>query len=126
MNPIRVHLGPMPRMLRAMVNDLLSAEADITIVGNSYGVEDSLPVASAQGADILIAQERASNPDSCTAAVILGGPAAILAVAADGRHGTGVNLVRRPISLNGGGSSLPDAVRNLLAGPEGIAVRNHD
>lgn len=126
MNLIRVHLGPMPRMLRAMINDLLSAEPDITIVGNSYGAQDSLPVASAEGADILIAQERASHPGTCTAAVLLGAPAAILAVAADGRHGTGVNLVRQPISLNGGDLSLPDAVRKLLGQPNCVAVRNHD
>lgn len=126
MNSIRVHLGPMPRMLRAMVNDLLSAEPDMTIVGNSYGAQDSLPAASAEGADILIAQEQASHSGTCTAAVLFGAPAAILAVAADGRHGTGVNLVRQPISLNGGGLSLPDAVRKLLGQSTCIAVRNHD
>jgi hypothetical protein len=98
----------------------------MTIVGNSYGAEDSLPAAGADRADILIAQERASHDGTCTAAVLSGAPAAILAVAADGRHGTGVNLVRQQISLNGGGLSLPDAVRNLLGQPTCIAVRNHD
>lgn len=117
MNSIRVHLGPMPRMLRAMISDLLSAEPDMTVVGNSYGAQDSLPAASADDADILIAQERTSHPGTCTAAVLCGAPAAILAVAADGRHGTGVNLVRQAISLDGGGLSLPDAVRTLLRQP---------
>lgn len=114
----------MPRMLRAMISDLLSAEPDMTIVGNSYGEEDGLPAAGAELADILIAQEEASHPG--TAAVLFGAPAAILALAPDGRHGTGVNFVRQPISLNGSGLSLPDAVRKLLGQPTCIAVRNDD
>jgi hypothetical protein len=126
MNSIRIHLGPMPRLLRTVINDLLSAEPDMTIVGNTYGIQDGLPAASAEGADILIAQERASDSGACTAAVLSGVPAAILAVAADGCRGTGVNLVRQPISLNGGGMSLPDAVRDLLGQPMCLAVRNHD
>jgi hypothetical protein len=126
MNLIRVHLGPMPRMLRDMINDLLSAEPDITIVGNSYDAQDGLPTASAQGANIMIAQERASQPGSCTAAVLSGAPGAILSVAADGRSGTSVSLIRQPICLNGGGLSLPDAVRNLIERQAGAAVRNHD
>jgi hypothetical protein len=109
-----------------MINDLLSAEPDMTVVGNSYGAQDGLPAANSEGADILIAQERASHSGTCTAAVLYGVPSAILAVAADGRHGTGVNLIRQPISLNGGGSSLPDAVRELLGQPSCSAVRNHD
>jgi hypothetical protein len=116
----------MPRMLRDMINDLLSAEPDMTIVGNSYDAQDGLPSASAQGADILISQERTAQPGSCTAAVLSGAPAAILSVATDGRSGTSINLVRQPICLNGGGLSLPDAVRNLLERPTGSAVRNHD
>jgi hypothetical protein len=125
MNSIRVHLGPMPQMLRALINDLLSAQPDMTIVGNSYGAQDGIPAASAEGADILIAQERPSHSGTCTAAVLFGVPSAILAVAADGRHGTGVNLVRHAVRLNGG-LSLPDAVRELLGQPTCGAVRNHD
>ena len=126
MNTIRVHLGPMPRMLRAMINDLLSAEPDITIVGNSYSARDSLPAASSDSADILIAQERAADSCACTAAVLSGAPAAILAVAANGRDGTSVNLVRRSISMNGGGLSLPDAVRTLLDPATCAAIQHYD
>lgn len=125
MSSIRVHLGPMPRMLRVMIHDLLSAEPDMTIVGHSYAPRDGLPAASALGADILIAQERPAVPDEWTAAVLSGSPAAILSVARDGRSGTSVNLIRQPICLNGGGVSLPDAVRRLLDRPMG-AVRSHD
>jgi hypothetical protein len=126
MNTIRVYLGPMPRMLRSMISDLLSAEPDITVVGNSHREGGSLLAASTQRADILIAQEGAPGPCACAAAVLSGAPRVILAVAADGHHGTSVNLTRQSISLNGGGLSLPDAVRNLLAQSTCIAIRNHD
>lgn len=115
MNPIRVHLGQMPRMLRTIINDVLTAERDIMVVGNSVNPEDSLQAASAESADMLITQEQASNNDSCIGAVLSGVPPAILAVAANGHHGTCISLVRRPISLDGDGSSLPDAVRELLS-----------
>lgn len=115
MSAIRIHLGPMPRMLRAMINDLLNVEPDMTVVGNSFSDETSLSEASAEHADILIAQASAAVPATCTAAVLSGSPTAILAVEADGNNGTGVKLVRRPISLSGGGSSLAEAVRSLLA-----------
>jgi hypothetical protein len=115
MSLIRVHVGPMPRMLRAMINDLLKAEPDMAIVGNSFADEDSLCEASAQSADVLIARDTASEPGTCTAAMLSGSPSAILAVAVDGHDGTCVNLVRRAINLNAEGSSLPDAIRELLS-----------
>jgi hypothetical protein len=124
MSSIRIHLGPMSRMLRAMIQDLLSAEPDMIIVGHSYAPKDGLPAASALGADILIAQERPTAPDDGTAAVLSGAPAAILSVATDGRSGTSVNLVRQPVCLNGG-VSFPDAIRGVLDRPSG-AVRSHD
>ena len=125
MNPIRVHLGPMPRMLRSMISDLLASEPDMTVVGNSFDAQESLHEASAQSADILIEQERAANHRTCTAAVLSGAPAAILAVATDGHDGMAVNFVRQPISLNCEGS-LPNAVRQLLGGSACLVVRNHD
>jgi DNA-binding NarL/FixJ family response regulator len=126
MNPIRVHLGDMPRMLRTMINDLLTAEPDMTIVGNTFDGEESLPAASAECADILIAQKHPSIDDTCTGAVLSGAPAAILAVAADGHDGTTISLVRRPISLDGNGSSLAYAVRELLRRPAALGLQNQD
>ena len=126
MNPIRVHLGDMPRMLRTMINDLLTAETDMTIVGNTFDDEDSLPAASAEHADILIEQRHARFDDSCTGVVLSGAPAAILAVAADGHEGTGISLIRRPINLGGNGSSLASAVRELLTSPAALSRPDQD
>ena len=126
MNPIRVHLGQMPRMLRTIINDVLAAEQDITVVGNSVNAEDSLRAASAERADMLITQEQATRTDNCIAAVLSGVPHAILAVAVNGHHGTSISLVRRPINLDGDGSSLPDAVRELLRSSSSSGRQNHD
>src|SRR5688572_22809794 len=34
-NSIRIHLGPMPKMLRTIVGDLLDREKDLLVVGRS-------------------------------------------------------------------------------------------
>ncbi|MFL6728635.1 MAG: hypothetical protein ACJ8D6_08835 [Sphingomicrobium sp.] len=115
MNPIRIHLGQMPPMLRAMINDLLAAEADMAITGNSYEGDDSLLAASAESADMLIAQERTSLGATSLSAVITENPSAILAISPSGNGGTSVNLVRRPITLDGaGGGALAHTVREIL------------
>ena len=115
MGPIRIHLGQMPPMLRAMINDLLTAEPDMAVVGNSYAGDDSLLAASSESAELLIAQEQTSLGETCLSAVITDSPAAILAISTSGNSGTSVNLVRRPISLEGTGAlALPDTVRAIL------------
>jgi hypothetical protein len=114
MDSIRVHLGQMPPMLRAMINDLLAAEPDIAIVGNSYGGDDSLLDADADRADVLIAQEAAVST-GCMGVVVAGTPCAILTISESGHTGTGVKLVRDPVSLTGSGTALAGAVREIVA-----------
>jgi|KBSSwiStaDraftv2_1062776.scaffolds.fasta_scaffold156577_3 chemotaxis response regulator CheB len=115
MCPIRIHLGQMPPMLRTMINDLLEAEPDMAVVGNSYAGDDALLAASTAKADMLISQEQTSLGDNCLSAIITENPAAILAISSSGEGGTSVNLIRRPISLDtGGGSGLADTVRDIL------------
>jgi hypothetical protein len=115
MSPIRIHLGQMPPMLRTMISDLLQAEPDMAIVGNSAADDNSLLDASSGKADMLILQEQTSLGDTCLSAIVTDNPAAILAISCSGDSGTSVNLVRRPISLDtAGGSALPDTVREIL------------
>lgn len=117
MQMIRLHLGPLPPMLRAMITDLLGPESDMMIVGNSDASEDSLLAANAERADILITQD-SSVDQSCLTAVIESTPATILAIASNGDTGTSVNLVRSAVSLASPEmSSLADTVRQVVRGP---------
>lgn len=120
MRPIRVHLGTMPRMLRAMVSDLLTSEPDMTVVGSTTNDAESLRQAHAERADIIIEQEQESLEDTCTAAVLSGAPAAILAVGVDGQRGLGVSMVRRSVNIGTDGSTLADVVRALLRSSKSI------
>jgi DNA-binding NarL/FixJ family response regulator len=112
MHPIRVHLGKMPRMLRAMIQNLLTSEPDFAVVPETRNGEDSLPTAHAERADVLIVSSDA--------------PAAILAVDADGQHGRGVSLIHAPINNGTDGSTLADAVRRLLSSSASIELETED
>ncbi len=117
MNPIRVHLGPMPEMLRTIMSDLLSQEPDMVIAGESGRHEDSLPNAREQHADILVTQDNLRQSDtSCLALVLADPPLGIFAVSADGHSAAGVTLVRRRISVESQGRSmLAAAIRRMAA-----------
>ena len=67
MNQIRVHLGPMPRMLRSVINDLLASEPDVAIVGNSQDGRPSFVAASAERADVLVTSQPSRESDATLA-----------------------------------------------------------
>jgi hypothetical protein len=114
MNPIRIHLGPMPEMLRSIVTDLLGAESDMLIVGRSEAGQGALHDARRGFANVLITQDGEEGDSGCLEAVLSPGPLAVLAVSADGHHAAAVNLVRRSIPLDcESGPALAAAVRSL-------------
>ena len=113
-NPIRIHLGPMPEMLRTIIGDLLRQETDLVVVGQSGEGQDTLRSAQDERADVLIAHNQ-PHPDSrCLDTILAATPISILAISGDGRTADAVNLLRRPVALNGGGQSgLADAIRQI-------------
>ena len=123
-NPIRIHLGPMPEMLRTIVGDLLGREQDILVVGRSHEGEDTLRKAKDEQADVLITHEQESEHNLCLGQILAATPLSILSISGDGRTADAVDLVRRPVTLNGGSASaLADAVRIIadyrnLSGPD--------
>lgn len=122
MSPIRIHLGPMPEMLRAIITDLLRSEADIEIVGRSNDGRGALGEARDDRADVLITEDKAQSPPNCLDAILSPPPLAVLAVSADGRNAAAVSLVRQSIPLESGpGPALAAAVREL-AGRLGAAT----
>lgn len=114
MNPIRVHLGPMPDMLRTILSDLLSQSSDIVIVGESVRHEDSLPKAREEHADVLLTQDRTPAGDNCLDLILAEPPLGIFAVAGDGRSAAGITLLRRRISVESNGrSTIVEAIRQM-------------
>jgi DNA-binding NarL/FixJ family response regulator len=116
-NPIRIHLGHMPAMLRRIVSDLLSAEPDFIVVGSSRPDEDPLVRARQELADMVITEDRSGSGPSTLDLIISGPPISIFAIASHGQTAAAVDLVRRPINLDTGRkAALADAIRSVAAG----------
>jgi hypothetical protein len=102
----------MSALLSQMITDLLSSEGDIEIVGRADGGGDSLLAARAEGANMIITQERAAAEDPYLGAVMDDLPLTILAIASSGSSSTSINFSRQEIRLRGEGApSLADVIR---------------
>lgn len=100
-------------MLRSIVNDLLMAEPDIVVVGNSCNSEDSFERVRAEAADLLIAHEPSPTEDARLYVFIKSAPGNILAISKCGTFGTA--LTRRTLPLNEGKShGLANAIREVV------------
>jgi chemotaxis response regulator CheB len=110
-SPIRIHLGSMPEMLRAIITDLLHQDPDIVVVGRSRQGDDELECAREEWADVLITQDRRHDGNVLLDTLLKAPPICIFAISDDGRTADAVNLVRRPIALN---DTLPSAFANAV------------
>ena len=116
MDPIRIHLGQMPSMLTAIVDDLLARESDIVVVGRSDDGADPLRQAQENRADMLITQDRHGSGGTCLDILLSAAPLNVLAISRDGTNGSAISLERRPVDLGtNGGATLADAIRGLAA-----------
>ena len=114
MNPIRIHLGSMPEMLRAIITDLLHQDPAIVVVGRSSQGEDELQCAREEWADVLITQDRRHDGNVFLDALLSAPPICIFAISDDGRSADAVNLFRQPVALNERRpSALANAVRQI-------------
>ncbi len=114
MSPIRIHLGQMPSLLRAMINDLLSEDADFVVVGCSARGDDPLAADNEQHADVVITNEGSDSGSTCLDAIIRQSPLSIFAISADGKGATAVNIVRSSIALDAvERGTLADAIRRV-------------
>ena len=112
MNPIRIHLGPMPGMLCTIVDDLLSRESDIVVVGRSSDREDALLRAREEQADVVITED-SNQGSTCLNAILSGPPLSIFALAPDGLGAAAIDLTRRQVRLDGDKETLAEAIRQL-------------
>lgn len=109
--PIRVLIGPMPGMLRAIVDDLLANEPDLIVVGCSDDPESALVSAREARADMLITQSFESGQRSCLEAILTGPPLSIFAIEESGHDAAVTKLDRRPIDLSSNAGALAAAIR---------------
>lgn len=116
MAPIRVHFGPMPPMLRAIVSDMLEPEPDIQVVGRSTDQEDCLGAARSERAAIIVTQDKEQRGSTCLDLILADPPLGVVAVSSDGHRAAGVSLVRRPIAFDSESPAvLADAIRRIAA-----------
>gem|GEM_PF-3080703 len=107
----------MPAMLTRIVDDLLDTETDMVVVGRSSDAEDSLRLARENEADMLITLD-GEGGGTCLEAILAGPALSIFAIGRDGRQGSAISLVRRPIELDTGEhASLAEAIRVVAARP---------
>jgi len=95
MDSIRVHLGTMPPMLREIISDLLSAEADVEIVG--FGDHDSPSFVAAAEADVLLTAQPPSGTD--LAALVEGQTRAVVVLSPERNACLAVTLTHRELPL---------------------------
>lgn len=112
MNPIRIHLGPMPGMLCTIIDDLLARESDIVVVGRSSEREDALARARELQADVVITEDT-NQGGTCLGSILTGPPLSIFALAPDGLRAAAIDLSRRQIRLDGEAATLANAIRQL-------------
>jgi hypothetical protein len=101
MSPIRVHLGPMPDMLRSLITDMLSAARDVEIVGMGDLESPSLAAARAEGANILITSQPCNATDPSLAAVVDAQPLTVLVLRPERKSCVAVTLTHRELPLDG-------------------------
>ena len=100
LDPIRVVLGPMPDLLREMIEDLLSCESDMVVLGRFGDSAEALETACAEHADMLILQEDERRSSGLLDAIVGAPPFSIFAISPSGRDATAVNLVHEAVAFD--------------------------
>lgn len=102
----------MPRLLSAMITDLVDAQPDMVVVGRCSEGDEALSSARENGADMLIAEET-SAAGTCLEALLAGEPLEIFAIASSGLTADAVSVTRRPMTLQAEPSALTAALRSI-------------
>ena len=111
MDPVRVHLGPMPPLWRAMIEELIGGEEDIVVVGSSDPGTPALVAARIGKAEILLPGEPGASSDRSLSAVVNSEPLVILSVKEGGESCVVISLKHRETPLEG--LSLAEVFRSL-------------
>lgn len=96
-DPIRVLLGPMPDLLREMLEDLLSCESDMVVLGQSETGTGALTSACEANADMLIMQSEPDGKEGLLNSIVDGPPFSIFAISETGEHAKAVRFVHEDV-----------------------------
>jgi DNA-binding NarL/FixJ family response regulator len=99
-DPIRVLLGPMPDLLREMIEDLLSCEPDMVVLGRSEDAAAALAAACRAPADMLIMQAGEDRKSGMLDAIVEAPPFSIFAISPSGKDARAVNFVHEAIAFD--------------------------
>lgn len=111
-DPIRVLLGPMPDLLREMLEDLLSCESDIVVLGQSETGTGTLTSACEANADMLIVQSEPDGKEALLNSIVEGPPFSIFAISETGEHAKTVRFVHEDIVFDSSsGTTFAAAIR---------------
>ena len=89
----------MPELLREMIEDLLSCEADMIVLGRSDDASAALASACSVRADMLIMQAE-TEATGLLDAIVCARPFSIFAISASGADATAVKLVHEAIDFD--------------------------
>jgi DNA-binding NarL/FixJ family response regulator len=113
-DPIRVLLGPMPDLLREMLEDLLSCESDMVVLGQSETATAALTSACEANADMLIMQSEPHEKQGLINSIVEGPPFSIFAISATGEHATAVRFVHEDVVFDASSrSTFAAAIRRV-------------
>lgn len=113
-DPIRVLLGPMPGLLREMLEDLLSCESDMVVLGQSETGIKALTSASEAKADMLIMQSEAGEKADVLNSIVEGAPFSIFAISETAKHATAVRFVHEDVVFDSSsGATFAAAIRRV-------------
>ena len=97
---IRVLLGPMPDLLREMIEDLLSCESDMIVLDRSDNAAGALATACNAPADLLIMQAGEDRESGLLDAIIQAPPFSIFAISPSGEDATAINFVHEAVAFD--------------------------
>lgn len=113
-DPIRVLLGPMPELLREMIEDLLSIETDMVVLGQSDDPATALANTCSAHADMLIMQAQKDEGTGILEAIVQAPPFSILAISAAGTDATAVRLIHENVLFDtSSGAAFAAAIRRV-------------
>jgi len=116
-DPIRVLLGPMPDLLREMLEDLLSCESDMVVLGQSETGTAALTNACDPSVDMLIMQSETDGKDGLLNSLVEATPFSIFAISPTGEHATAVRLVHEDVAFDASsGTAFAAAIRRVARG----------
>jgi hypothetical protein len=116
----------MPDLLRDMINDLLSAEKDILVLGHSEKPGTALIAACSEQADMLIMQTGEDGECGLLDGLVRSSPFSIFAISASGADATAVRFVHQEVVFDASSrTAFAAAIRSVArpadCGPEKTA-----